>query len=168
MEWIRTLHIDIRRPRDNFLHAGFLSPPVSDRARRTRTRLDSAIFASVGRHTSNTAPVSAFEGLNAACRLWSGGGLHCAACNTSQSRIRQYVVVIGITMGHESRKLTGLIRRCCPSVELALNLPVDVAEELNVAHRSLRAVVREHREETTLGRVLSDEHAHRLQQVWPL
>ena len=30
--WIRTLHIDIRRPRDNFLHAGFLSPPVSDRA----------------------------------------------------------------------------------------------------------------------------------------
>jgi len=30
--WIRTLHIEIRRPRDNFLHAGFLSPPVSDRA----------------------------------------------------------------------------------------------------------------------------------------
>ena len=30
--WIRTLHIEIRRRRDNFLHAGFLSPPVSDRA----------------------------------------------------------------------------------------------------------------------------------------
>eukprot|EP00964_Phaeocystis_antarctica_P036207 scaffold20684_cov93-Phaeocystis_antarctica.AAC.1 len=30
--WIRTLHIQIWRPRDNFLHAGFLSPPVSDRA----------------------------------------------------------------------------------------------------------------------------------------
>ena len=30
--WIRTLHIQIRTPRDNFLHAGFLSPPVSDRA----------------------------------------------------------------------------------------------------------------------------------------
>eukprot|EP00964_Phaeocystis_antarctica_P130827 scaffold94705_cov69-Phaeocystis_antarctica.AAC.1 len=30
--WISTLHIQIRRPRDNFLHAGFLSPPVSDRA----------------------------------------------------------------------------------------------------------------------------------------
>ena len=30
--WIRTLHIQIRTSRDNFLHAGFLSPPVSDRA----------------------------------------------------------------------------------------------------------------------------------------
>eukprot|EP00964_Phaeocystis_antarctica_P152029 scaffold119762_cov87-Phaeocystis_antarctica.AAC.1 len=30
--WMRTLHIEIWRPRDNFLHAGFLSPPVSDRA----------------------------------------------------------------------------------------------------------------------------------------
>ena len=30
--WIRTLHIEIRRHRDNFLDAGFLSPPVSDRA----------------------------------------------------------------------------------------------------------------------------------------
>ena len=26
------MHIEIRSPRDNFLHAGFLSPPVSDRA----------------------------------------------------------------------------------------------------------------------------------------
>ena len=29
--WIRTLHIQIRRSRDHFLHVGFLSPPVSDR-----------------------------------------------------------------------------------------------------------------------------------------
>jgi len=27
--WIRTLHIQIRRSRDHFLHVGFLSPPVS-------------------------------------------------------------------------------------------------------------------------------------------
>ena len=27
--WIRTLHIQIRRRRDHFLHVGFLSPPVS-------------------------------------------------------------------------------------------------------------------------------------------
>ena len=31
--WIRTLHIQIRTSRDNSLHAGFLSLPVSDRAR---------------------------------------------------------------------------------------------------------------------------------------
>ena len=32
--WIRTLHIQIRRSRDHFLHVGFLSPPVSDRPTR--------------------------------------------------------------------------------------------------------------------------------------
>ena len=35
--WIRTLHIEIRRHRDNFLDAGFLSPPVSDRATISRS-----------------------------------------------------------------------------------------------------------------------------------
>ena len=29
--WIRTLHIQIRRCRDHFLHVGFLSPRVFDR-----------------------------------------------------------------------------------------------------------------------------------------
>ena len=29
--WIRTLHIQIRRPRDHLVHVGFLSPPVFDR-----------------------------------------------------------------------------------------------------------------------------------------
>ena len=37
---IRTLHIQIWRPRNNFLHAGFLSPPVSDRANSRRIHRD--------------------------------------------------------------------------------------------------------------------------------
>ena len=42
--WIRTLHIQIRRSRDHFLHVGFLSPPVSDRPTVT-----ARAFASVSR-----------------------------------------------------------------------------------------------------------------------
>ena len=34
--WIRTLHIQIRRPRDQLVHVGFLSPPVFDRPRHER------------------------------------------------------------------------------------------------------------------------------------
>ena len=47
-----------------------------------------------------------------------------------------------------------------PSVELALDLPVDMTEELDVAHGGLCAVVGEHREEARLERILGDEHAH--------
>ena len=39
--WIRTLHIQIRTHRDNFLPAGFLSPPVSDRAKNKKTNKES-------------------------------------------------------------------------------------------------------------------------------
>ena len=47
------------------------------------------------------------------------------------------------------------------SVNLALDLPVDVAEELHVAHGGLRTVVHELREEVLrLERILGDEHAH--------
>ena len=33
------MHIQIWRPRNNFLHAGFLSPPVSDRANSRRIHI---------------------------------------------------------------------------------------------------------------------------------
>ena len=52
--WIRTLHIQIRRPRDHLVHVGFLSPPVFDRPTSARA-LHDPVYSARGIEAGSSA-----------------------------------------------------------------------------------------------------------------